>query len=80
MDNYKITNLSTNAIYYLNEQEKRNFFKLNDFFINGVYLYSIINLSELKRNRKEKIVDFLLWSALFCAFTLMALIYIQFNY
>ena len=44
MNNYKITNLRSNKNYFLNEEEKTNFFKKNK-----VQNYNITNLTEVKR-------------------------------
>jgi len=52
MNKYKITNLRTGKNYFLNEEEKTNFFKKNK-----LQNYDIINLSELKRIRRNKILD-----------------------
>lgn len=60
MNNYKITNLRTNKNYFLNEEELTNFFKKNK-----VQNYNIVNLTELKRIRINKILDNI---ALICFF------------
>ena len=52
MNKYKITNLTSGKNYFLNEEEKTNFFKKNK-----LQNYDIINLSELKRIRRNKILD-----------------------
>ena len=52
MNNYKITNLTSGKNYFLNEQEKEKF-----FIKNKVQNYNIINLTELKRTRANKILD-----------------------
>ena len=52
MNKYKITNLRTNKSYFLNEEEKTNFFKKNK-----VQNYNIINLTEQKRIKRNKILD-----------------------
>jgi len=52
MNNYKITNLTSGKNYFLNEEEKTNF-----FIKNKVQNYNEINLTELKRIRLNKILD-----------------------
>jgi hypothetical protein len=52
MNNYKITNLTSGKNYFLNEEEKTNFFKQNK-----VQNYDIINLTEQKRIKRNKILD-----------------------
>ena len=52
MNKYKITNLRTGKNYFLNEEEKTNF-----FIKNKVQNYNEINLTELKRIRLNKILD-----------------------
>jgi len=74
MTNYKITNLRTNKNYFLNEEEKENFFKKNK-----LQNYDIINLTELKRIKRNKILDKI---ALVCFFgaTILSTILIIENY
>lgn len=57
MNNYKITNLSTGAMHYLNEEEKDNFFTTNRIYQNNEYKYSITNLTKQKRVKRTKILD-----------------------
>ena len=74
MNNYKITNLKTSKEFFLNEKELTNFFKKNK-----IQNYDIINLSELKRIKRNKIVDNI---QLFCFFaiTILSTILIIENY
>ena len=53
MNNYKITNLRTDKNYFLNEEEKEKFFNKNK-----LQNYNIINLTELKRIKRNKIFFF----------------------
>ena len=52
MNNYKITNLRSRKDYFLNEEETANF-----FVKNKAQNYSITNLTELKRIKRNKILD-----------------------
>ena len=52
MNKYKITNLRSNKNYFLNEEEKTNF-----FIKNKKQNYNQINLTELKRIKRNKILD-----------------------
>ena len=52
MNNYKIINLKTNKKFFLNEEETTNFFKKNK-----IQNYNIINLTEQKRIKRNKILD-----------------------
>ena len=52
MNKYKITNLRSNKNYFLNEEEKEKF-----FIKNKLQNYDIINLTELKRIKINKILD-----------------------
>ena len=52
MNNYKITNKKSKRNYFLNEEETTNFFKKNK-----VQNYSITNLTELKRIKRNKILN-----------------------
>ncbi len=72
MNNYKITNLTTGRNYFLNEVEKTNFFKKNK-----VQNYNIINLTELKRMRYNKILDTIQISTLFIATILSTILIIE---
>ncbi len=74
MNNYKITNLTSNKEYFLNQEELTNFFKKNK-----VQNYNIVNLTEVKRIRRNKILDTV---ALICFFgaTVLSTILIIENY
>jgi len=72
MNNYKITNLRTNKNYFLNQEEKTNFFKKNK-----LQNYDIINLSELKRIRRNKILDNIALVCFFGAFLLTTILIIE---
>ena len=52
MNNYKITNLRSSKDYFLNEEEVTNFFKKNK-----KQNYNIVNLTELKRIKRNKILN-----------------------
>ena len=52
MNKYKITNLRTGKNYFLNEEEKTNF-----FIKNKVQNYNILNLTEKQRIKRNKILD-----------------------
>ena len=67
MNNYKITNLTSRAKHYLNEEEKDNFFTKNRIYQNNKYQYSITNLTKQKRTRINKILTNI---QLFCFFVL----------
>tara|TARA_Y100000401_G_C8314707_1_gene221781 strand:- start:1252 stop:1476 length:225 start_codon:yes stop_codon:yes gene_type:complete len=51
MNLYKITNYKTNAQQIMNEEEKKQFFK-----INKEWLYNVQNLTLLKRQKKDNIL------------------------
>ena len=74
MNNYKITNLSSSKDYFLNEEEKVCFFTKNK-----KQNYDIINLSELKRIRVNKILDNIALFSLFTATILTTVLIIE-NY
>lgn len=71
---YKTVNKNTNATYFLNEEELINFFKKN-----RVQNYSITNLTEQKRIRRNKMLDVVAHFCIIGASILATLIYIQ-NY
>lgn len=70
--NYKITNLRTNKSYFLNQEEKTNFFTKNK-----LQNYDIINLSEVKRIRKNNILDNIALVCFFGAFLLTTILIIE---
>ena len=74
MNNYKITNKKSKKVYLLNENQTTIFFKKNK-----IQNYNIVNLTELKRTRINKILTNV---QLFCFFTLTILttIYIIENF
>jgi len=72
MNNYKITNLRTDKNYFLNEEEKEKF-----FIKNKVQNYNIINLTELKRIKINKILDKIQLSTLFIATVLSIILIIE---
>ena len=74
MNKYKITNLRTNKSYFLNEEEKEKF-----FIKNKVQNYNIINLTELKRIRFNKILDKIQLTTLFLAVVVTVILIIE-NY
>ena len=51
MNLYKITNYKTNEKQIMNEQEKKQFFK-----INKEWLYNVQDLTLLKRQKKDNIL------------------------
>ena len=70
---YKIVNKKTNATYFLNEEEKINF-----FIKNKVQNYNEINLTK-ERTRTNKMLDVVVHFCIIGASILATLIYIQ-NY
>jgi len=80
MNNYKITNLTSGARHYLNEEEKVNFFTKNCYQSkSGIIRYDIVNLTEQKRIRRNKILDAVQLSNLFIAIILTTILIIE-NY
>jgi len=80
MNNYKITNLTSGARHFLNEEEKENFFTKNCYQSkSGLVKYDIVNLTELKRIKRNKILDTI---AIVCFFgaTVLSIILIIENY
>ena len=74
MNKYKITNLRTDKNYFLNEEEKEKF-----FIKNKVQNYNIINLTELKRIKRNKILDTIAIVCFFAATILSTILIIE-NY
>ena len=74
MTNYKITNLRSNKDYFLNEEELTNFFKKNK-----VQNYNIVNLTEQKRIKRNKILDTISFVCFFAATVLSTILIIE-NY
>lgn len=72
MNNYKITNLTSGKNYFLNEEEKENFFKKNK-----VQNYNIINLTEQKRIKRNKILDTISIVCFFAATILSTILIIE---
>lgn len=72
MNKYKITNLRSNKNYFLNEEEKEKFFKKNK-----LQNYNIINLTELKRIRVNKILDNIAIFSFFAATILSIILIIE---
>jgi len=75
MNKYKITNLRTGKNYFLNEEEKTNFFKKNK-----IQNYDIVNLTEIKRIRRNKILDNIALVCFFGAILLTTILIIENNY
>jgi len=75
MTNYKITNKKSKRNYFLNEEELTNFFKQNK-----VQDYNIINLSELKRIKRNKILDNIAIVCFFAATVLSIILIIETYY
>ncbi len=74
MNNYKITNLTSGKNYFLNEEEKKNFFTKNK-----KQNYKEDNLTELKRVRFNKILDTIQLTTLFLAVVVTVVLIIE-NY
>jgi len=74
MINYKITNLRSSKNYFLNDEETTNFFKKNK-----VQNYNIVNLTEQKRIRRNKILDTISIFSFFAATVLSTILIIE-NY
>ena len=74
MNNYKITNNKSKTNYFLNEEELTNFFKKNK-----VQNYNIVNLTEQKRIRANKIFDAVALVSFFFATILSTILIIE-NY
>tara|TARA_R110002020_G_scaffold322069_1_gene537914 strand:+ start:29 stop:256 length:228 start_codon:yes stop_codon:yes gene_type:complete len=74
MNNYKITNKKSKKVYLLNENQTTIFFKKNK-----IQNYNIINLTEQKRIKRNKILNTI---ALICFFgaTILSTILIIENY
>ena len=77
MNNYKITNLSNNKSYFLNESEKETFFKINYLYKNGDYKYKVENLTERKNKRIDKALTLLTYVCLVAVSMLTTILYIQ---
>jgi len=75
MNNYKITNLRSRKDYFLNEEEAANF-----FVKNKAQNYSITNLTELKRIKRNKILDTIALVCFFGATVLATILIIENNY
>ena len=75
MNNYKITNLTSSKTYFLNEEELTNFFKKNK-----LQNYNIINLTEQKRIKRNKILDTIQLTTLFFAILITVVLIIENNY
>ena len=75
MNNYKITNLASGKNYFLNEEEKENFFTKNK-----KQNYSITNLTEKKRIKRNKILDIIQLTTLFFAILITVVLIIENNY
>jgi len=74
MNNYKIINLKTNKEFFLNEEETTKFFKKNK-----IQNYNIINLTDQKRIKRNKIIDNIALVCFFAA-TFLSIILIIENY
>jgi len=72
MNNYKITNLRTNKDYFLNEEETANF-----FVKNKAQNYDIINLTKVKRIRRNKILDTISFVCFFAVTILTTILIIE---
>ena len=74
MNNYKIINLTSGKSYFLNEEETTKFFKKNK-----IQNYNIINLTELKRIKRNKILDNIALVCFFAASVISFILIIE-NY
>ena len=72
MNKYKITNLTSGKNYFLNEEEKENFFKKNK-----LQNYSITNLTEQKRIKRNKILNTISIVCFFAATILSTILIIE---
>ena len=72
MTNYKITNKKSKREYFLNEEEKTNFFKKNK-----IQNYNIVNLTELKRIKRNKILNNIAIVCFFAATILSIILIIE---
>jgi len=78
MNNYKITNLTSGARHFLNEEEKENFFTKNCYQSkSGLVKYDIINLTELKRIKRNKILDTIAFVFFFASTILSTILIIE---
>ena len=75
MNNYKITNKKSKRDYFLNEDELINFFNKNK-----VQNYNILNLTEQKRIKRNKILDTIALVSFFVATVLSTILIIEYNY
>ena len=75
MKNYKITNLKTNVVQFMNEKEKEQFFKINNKN-NSFYI-----AKELKENKTSENLQILLFCFFAVALTFASFrLYLQLNY
>lgn len=74
MTNYKITNKKSSRTYFLNEEETTNFFKKNK-----IQNYNIVNLTEQKRIKRNKILNNIALVSFFAATVLTTILIIE-NY
>lgn len=72
MNKYKITNLTSGKNYFLNEEEKEKF-----FIKNKVQNYNEINLTELKRIKRNKILENIAIVCFFAATILSTILIIE---
>jgi hypothetical protein len=81
MNNYKITNLTSGARHFLNEKEKANFFIKNCYQSKtGAIRYDIVNLTEQKRIKRNKILDNIAIVCFFAATILSTILIIETYY
>ena len=80
MNNYKITNLTSGARHFLNEEEKEIFFTKNCYQSkSGIIRYDILNLTEQKRIKRNKILDNIQLVCFFALTILLTILIIE-NY
>ena len=75
MNNYKITNKRSKRNYFLNEEEAANF-----FVKNKAQNYNIVNLTEQKRIKRNKILDNIAFVCFFGATILATILIIECKY
>ena len=75
MTNYKITNKKSKRDYFLNQNEMINFFKKNK-----VQNYSLTNLTEQKRIKRNKMLNNITLVCFFAATVLITILIIESNY
>ena len=76
MKNYKITKLKTNAVYFLTEEQKKKFFRINSFYDSKTKTdnYKIQDVEYIKKQKLyKKLENILFTSAAVCIMTALYL-------